>query len=210
MPLKYRLEVPSGKPDNVDLPLVIVLHGRGADANDLADLAPLLSRDCRFVFPNAPRVFEPYPGFGMGFTWFEGWPADRDSIAASRSLLLRFVDEMVSRYPTPPGKVILGGFSQGGLMSIDVGFRTSHKLAGIIVMSGAIYEQDLPSFEAKIPVLMIHGTDDEVIPLLVAHRTRRILEQHGIEPEYHEFPMGHQLTPESVAVVSEFIRQKLE
>ena len=210
MSLKYRLEVPSGKSDDAELPLVIVLHGRGADANDLADLAPYLGRDYRFVFPNAPRPFEPYPGMFAGFTWFDGWPAKQESLVESRNVLLQFVDEIVARYPTPPGKIVLSGFSQGGLMSIDVGFRTEQQLAGIVAMSGAIYEQDLPPFEKKIPVILVHGTEDDVIPVLVAHRTRRILEQHGVNLEYYEFPMGHQVTLESLAVVSEFIRRCLE
>jgi phospholipase/carboxylesterase len=52
---------------------------------------------------------------------------------------------------------------------------------------------------------MIHGTQDDMIPVLAAHRARRILEQHGVEPEYHEFAMGHYVTPESMAVVRDFL-----
>ncbi len=203
--LTYVLSVPSRAPDSESLPLVFVLHGRGADAHDLADLAPMMGPDYRFVFPNAPNPFEPAPGFRFGYTWFHGWPADRDSIARSRNLLLRFIDEVLERYPTPPGKVILSGFSQGGLMSFDVGFRTKQKLAGIAVMSGAVYEQDLPPFSSEMPVLMVHGTEDDLIPVLAARRARRILETHGIRVEYHEFAMGHYVTPESIAVVREFI-----
>src|SRR5436309_4721699 len=141
--LQYVLRTPTGRDDSSELPLVMVLHGRGADANDLADLAPYLGPDFRFVFPNAPKPFEPMPGYSFGFSWFDGWPAERNSLLESRTLLLTFLDEMIARYPTPRGKVILCGFSQGGLMSIDVGFRTSVELAGLVVMSGAIFEDDL-------------------------------------------------------------------
>ena len=192
------------------MPLVFVLHGRGADAHDLVDIAPLIDNNYRFIFPNGPEPFEAAPGFTFGYTWFDGWPAERDSILRSRELLLRFIDEAIDRYPTPPGKVILTGFSQGGLMSIDAGFRTKQKLAGIVVMSGALYEEDPPPFSADIPVLMIHGTADDMIPVLAAHRARRVLEQHGVRPEYHEFPMGHYVTPESTAVVAEFIQRCLQ
>ena len=191
------------------LPLVFVLHGRGADANDLADLAPMMGTGYRFVFPNAPEPFEPAPGFRFGYTWFHGWPAERNSIVQSRNLLLKFIDEVLERYPTPAGKVILSGFSQGGMMSLDVGFRTKQKLAGIVVMSGALYEEDPPPFSPDIPVLMVHGTEDDMIPVLAARRARRILESHGIEPEYHEFPMGHYVTPESIAAVADFIQRQL-
>src|SRR4029077_6952912 len=92
-----------------------------------------------FFFPTARTRCEPMPGYSFGFTWFDGWPAERNSLLESRNLLLRFLDEIVARYPTPKGKVILSGFSQGGLMSIDTGFRTSVELAGLVVMSGAVY-----------------------------------------------------------------------
>jgi phospholipase/carboxylesterase len=209
LPLRYALSVPSGKPDDAELPLVFLLHGRGADANDLVDIAPLIDNNYRFIFPNAPEPFEPSPGFTFGYTWFDGWPAERDSFVRSREVLLRFIDEAVARYPTPPGKIVLTGFSQGGMMSLDVGFRTKQKLAGIVVMSGALNEQELPPFDAEIPVLMIHGTQDDMIPILAARRTRRTLEQHGVLPEYHEFAMGHYVTPESMAVVRDFLLRRL-
>jgi len=208
--LKYVLNVPSGRKDDAEMPLVIVMHGRGADANDLADVAPALDRGAgiRFVFPNAPKPFEPYRGMTFGFTWFDGWPPTHDSIDETRQLLLRFIDEIVERYPTPSGKLTLAGFSQGALMSLDVGFRTKQPLAGIVVMSGALFEDELPDLR-PMPLLIVHGVDDEVIPVLAARRARRVLEDHGISPEYHEFAMGHWVTDESISVVSEFIRRCL-
>src|SRR5205814_5329361 len=89
--LKYVLNVPSGRKDDAEMPLVIIMHGRGADANDLADVAPLIDRDgIRFVFPNAPKPFEPYRGMSFGYTWFDGWPPTHDSIEDSRQLILKF------------------------------------------------------------------------------------------------------------------------
>ena len=202
--LKYVLNVPSGRKDDAEMPLVIVMHGRGADANDLADIASAIDPGARWVFPNAPKPFEPYRGMTFGFTWFDGWPPTRDSIDDSRQLILRFVDEVVERYPTPPGKLILAGFSQGALMALDVGFRTKQQLAGIVVMSGALYEDQLPHL-TPLPVLIVHGVDDEVVPVLAARRARRVLEDHGLAPEYHEFSMGHWVTEESLRAVGEFI-----
>jgi phospholipase/carboxylesterase len=209
--LRYIVSTPSGAADTVELPLVIVIHGRGADANDLADLAPYLDDGYRFVFPNAPRPFELYPGMTAGFTWFDGWPAERTSIVASRELMLEFIDELVVRYPTPEGKIVLSGFSQGGMMSLDVGFRTERALAGIVVMSGALYEEDLPDLRAKKDqrVLLAHGTVDDVIPVMAARRTRLVLEEHGIRPEYHEFPIGHQVSDEEMRVIAKFLADVL-
>ena len=102
-----------------ELPLVVVLHGRGADANDLADLAPMLDgpEGYRFIFANAPKPFEPYPGMVFGWTWFDGWPPTRASILESREKLLTFLDELAENYPPKDGKIILAGFSQGGMMA---------------------------------------------------------------------------------------------
>jgi phospholipase/carboxylesterase len=206
--LPYVLNVPTAKPAGAAMPLVVVLHGRGADANDLADLAPMMDGPdgYRFVFPNAPKSFEPYPGMTFGFTWFDGWPPTRESIAESRALLLEFLDQIAERHPPADGKMILAGFSQGGLMSLDVGFRTAQPLRGIISMSGGLYEEDLPKLQPR-RVLLVHGTLDDMIPVVAARRARRVLEEHGLEPEYHEFPMGHHVTPESMEVVAAFIRR---
>ncbi len=210
--LPYVLSVPTGSPDDAQLPLVFVMHGRGADANDLADIAPAIDNGCRFVFPNAARPFEPYPGMTFGFTWFDGWPPARETIVESRSRLLAFIGEIVARYPTPAGKIIVAGFSQGAMMALDVGFRTKVQPAGIVVMSGALYEEDLPDLRSRsaTPVLIVHGTEDEMIPVISARRTRLVLEEHGLNPEYHEFPMGHWVTPESLAMVRDFIGRILK
>jgi phospholipase/carboxylesterase len=206
--LSYVRNVPSSKLDDFEMPLVIVMHGRGADANDLADLAPMMDDGYRFVFPNAPKKFEPMPGYSFGYSWFDGWPPEGDSIVQSREKLLTLIDELVERYPTPEGKIVVAGFSQGGMMAIDVGFRTKQRVAGIVCMNGAIYEAGQPPLR-KLPVLLIHGTEDEMIPLFAAQRTRMVLEENGVAPEYHEFPMGHQVTEESMVVVREFLRRFL-
>jgi len=190
------------------MPMVICLHGRGADANDLADLAPMLDGGYRFIFPDAPRPFEPMPGYSVGWTWFDGWPPEPASIAESRGLLLQFIDAALDRYPTPGGKVIIAGFSQGALMSLDCGFRMARPPAGIVVMSGALYEQELPPLR-PLPVLIAHGTQDEVVPVNAARRTRFVLEDRGLTPEYHELPMGHAISPEEIALVREFMARVL-
>lgn len=207
--LRYVLSVPRGGSDRDERPLVVVIHGRGADANDLADLAPLLDDGYRFVFPNAPKPFEAYPGMTFGWSWFDGWPAEHGSLLASRTLLLRFYDELIARYPTPASKIVIGGFSQGGLMSLDTAFRMSTPPAGIVVMSGAIYEDDMPELAARRtqPVFIGHGSVDEVIPILAARRTRMLLEAAGLNPDYHEYPMGHQVSEEEMRDVALFLKR---
>ena len=185
-----------------ELPLVVMLHGRGADMHDLADLAPMLAEpgSCRIVFANAPRPFEAYPGMTFGWTWFDGWPPERQSVAASREVLLEFLGEVTARYPT--SKLILSGFSQGAMMSLDVGLRAD--VAGIIAMSGGLYELDLPQLTPR-PVFIAHGTLDDVVPVSYARRARHVLEEHGFDVEFHEYPMGHQVVMEEIEAVRRFL-----
>lgn len=207
--LKYTESVPSGASGS--LPIVVLIHGRGADAQDLADLAPALDDGYRFVFPNAPVPFEIMRGYSQGFTWFDGWPPVDSSFEKSRALLLNFISELSERYSTPVNRMVLGGFSQGGMMSIDVGFRLDPSPAGIVVLSGAPYEKELPDLAARkdVPVFVAHGLADDVIPPFAAQRTRALLEQAGIRPEYHEYDMGHWIVPEELDAVRAFIRRAL-
>ena len=213
LPLKYVVSVPSGRPEGDRMPLVVVMHGRGADANDLAHIAPMMDGPTgyRFVFPNAPRAWEAAPGMTFGFTWFDGLPPDANSLRSARSRLNEFVDVALKRFPTPEDKVVIAGFSQGALMALDVGLRRDD-VAGIVAMSGALDERDLPDVSARKErrVLIVHGTLDEMINVNMARRARRVLESQGFDPEYHEFPMGHQVTQQSMAVIGEFIRKCLE
>ena len=193
--------------------MVVVLHGRGADAADLYDLAPAIDRGAgyRFVFPNAPKPWEAAPGMTFGYTWFDGWPPVGSSIVESRKLLLAFLDAVTEQYPTPKGKLLIAGFSQGGLMALDAGLRYEGPVAGVVAMSGGLFEEDLGHLPARkdVPVLLVHGTGDEVVPVNAARRARRVLEEHGLEPEYHEFPMGHQISAESLDVVAQFVHRVL-
>jgi phospholipase/carboxylesterase len=205
--LRYLVQVPSGRDDSEEMPLVIMLHGRGADMHDLADLAPMLDTagGIRFVFANAPRQWEAYDGMTFGWTWFDGWPPEHQSVVASREILLAFADEVTARYPT--SKLIVSGFSQGAMMALDVGLR--REAAGIIAMSGGLYEHDLPKRLERKPVFLGHGTYDDVVPVGYAQRARLALERQGFDVEYHEYPMGHQVAAEEIAHVRAFLQNNL-
>ena len=209
--LRYLLNVPSGRADNAELPLVVMIHGRGADMNDLADLAAPLDSGYRWVFPNAPKPFEAYPGMTFGWTWFDGWPPEEGSVAASRETLLRFLDELTARYRTTPGKIVVSGFSQGGMMALELGLRTAQTLAGIAVMSGGLYEANLPDLgrHRGLPLFIGHGSLDDVVPVNYARRARAVLENAGLDVEYHEYAMSHQVVQEEAAELRSFLSRIL-
>jgi phospholipase/carboxylesterase len=147
----------------------------------------------------------------MGWTWFEGWPPNHESLVDSREEMLRFLDEITEKYPTPEGKLVVSGFSQGALMALDSGLRTTKKLAAIVVMSGGLYEKDLPDLQAHagLPLLIAHGTADDVVPVMYARRARHLLESAGLDVEYHEYPMSHQVAAEEADAVQEFLGRVL-
>jgi len=211
LPLNYVIATPSQRPETDEMPLVVIMHGRGADANDLADIAPYIDGPTgyRFLFPNAPNRWEAAPGMTFGFSWFDGLPPDAKELAKARAGLNEFLDAALKKFPTPKGEVVLAGFSQGALMALDTGLRRDD-LAGIVAMSGALAEHDLPQLRKEQRVLIVHGSFDEMINVNMARRARRVLEQSGLDPEYHEFPMGHQVSQESMQIVGEFIRKCLE
>lgn len=194
-------------------PIVILIHGRGADASDLAPLAAQIGGDlpCRFVLPDAPRRFQPTPELVFGYTWFDGYPPDPRSLQPSVEILSRFIDEIAERTGTRPGDMILCGFSQGALMTLAVGLRRTPPFAALVALSGGIDRANLPpeAIASSPPVLMIHGRRDEAIPIDLARRTRSILQDSGIEPEYHELDIGHEISQPELGLIKTFVTRHL-
>ncbi|HUF16582.1 MAG TPA: alpha/beta fold hydrolase [Thermoanaerobaculia bacterium] len=206
--LSYVEAIPKGRSATDIMPIVITLHGRGSNGSDLAGLAPSVDGGpgYRFICPDAPKPFYAGPGMAYGFTWFDGWPPSAESFAESRSLLLKFISEVLNQYPND-GRVALIGFSQGSMMALDLAFRLKPVPSAVVAMSGAVNEFTVPDTieQPAPPILLLHGTQDDVIPVVYARKTRRILEDRGVTPEYQEFPMGHWVTEESMALVKEFL-----
>lgn len=211
--LSYLESTPGGLAGAGD-PLVFLIHGRGADANDLAPLASLIGGDrpYRFIMPDAPRRFAPAPGMELGYTWFDGYPPEPSSVQESREKFATFLTEIQQRYEVESSRILLCGFSQGALIVLDAGLRSDEQIAGIVALSGGIDEANLPddAILSKPPVLMIHGTRDQMIPVEVARQTRKILQRADIEAEYHELPIGHEISEEEIRMISRFVRKALD
>jgi phospholipase/carboxylesterase len=210
--LRYVQIEPEGRENDV-LPLIVAVHGRGADATDLAGLAQELNLpDYRWVLPQGPRPVQLGPG-AIGWAWYELGPQQAATVVASRDMLSAFMDATLARLGTTKDRVLLGGFSQGAVMTLHVGLSSPEPYAGLAAMSGYI-----PAPESLTPllperrersVLMLHGTYDQVLDVQLARSARALLEEAGLHPEYHEFPMEHQITPESLAVVREYLDRVL-
>lgn len=198
-------------------PLVIVIHGLGGNATNLVRFfQDLHLPPCRAVFPDG--IF-PAPGAkpqDRAYSWyFPLFDRNRPGIEASRDHLFKLID----RYSKDPKgdrtrPVVFMGFSQGGVMSLEAGLNCSHKVLAIVDMSG--YMPDPTKTMAKVkaprttPILMIHGTQDPIVPIDLARRTQWVLIKAGYHPELKEFDMGHQLTVNSLITVHNFLMPILE
>jgi len=204
------VEVTSGA-KAADAPLVIGLHGRGSNAEDLTALAPLLDPTWRYLFPQAPH---PFPGEVPGaFSWYEPIPADPTGMARAREPLARFLAATHARLGVGPERSALFGFSQGAAMTLDTGLRAVPRYAALAALSGYLAESDaLPSVIAAAreqPVLLVHGTADTVLDVRQARRARQLLAADGVMPEYHEFAMVHEINGATIEVLLAFLRRQL-
>lgn len=179
------------------------MHGWGANAEDVASLLPLLNLpDYQFVLPNAPY---PYPYSTVGRAWYDLQVENMyKGLAESRQLLINFLQSLESTTGVPLSRTILSGFSQGGAMTLDVGSKLP--LAGLAVMSGYLHPDAVTAEQKGIPPTLIsHGRYDEVVPLQAALKARETLKSLKVAVEYHEFDMGHEINPQTLEVLRNFV-----
>ena len=211
-PLRYVTVEPDDYTDGSPYPLVVLLHGYGAHMGDLATVAPAIDpHGYVYAFPNAPHPLD--TGFGpVGFAWaFFPPEADDDAAAESEGLLHDFMDDVEERLGVADGQVVLGGFSQGGMMTLRVGLGSPDRFRGLAVLSGRLMDDtldDLPSRRAQ-PIFIAHGADDEIIPVAEGRRARDALRQQGYAPEYHEYDMAHEIGPDEVADLARWLHAVL-
>lgn len=183
MTLKYYTHGPQsgGKPKSI----VFLLHGYGANGQDLLGLAPFWSTampDTVFISPDAPFPCEMGP---FGFQWFSlrNWSPENilQGVKEAQPILNQFIDEMLQRYELIDDKAALVGFSQGTMMSLYAGPRRKNRIAGVMGYSGGLVGVETLSEPDvhKIPVHLIHGNEDTVLPLQYYHIARQGLEANG-------------------------------
>lgn len=186
--------------------LIVALHGWGANAEDLASLAPFLNLpDYQFLFPNAPFA---HPYSPMGRAWYDLSAENMyKGLAESRQLLTDWLLSLESSTGVPLSRTVLSGFSQGGAMTLDVGLKLP--LAGLVVMSGYLHPGAVPdatsTTTASPPVLIMHGRYDQVVPLRAALKAKETLELLEIAVQYYEFDMGHEIQLPMLELIRNFV-----
>ena len=195
--------------------LVVLLHGYGANGDDLIALGDGWRRslpDAAFVAPNAPQSI---PGMYGGLQWFALTVRDPGEywrgVAAAQPALDRFLDAELARYRLTADRLVLVGFSQGTMMALHVGLRRAVAPAGIVAYSGLLAGPDhLAETKVRPPVLLVHGEADDMIPIDALHMAREALAGAGTPVEWHVRPgLGHGIDPEAQWMAGHFIAQAL-
>lgn len=206
------------EPDDYDAslqyPLFILLHGFGANMQDLASLAPAINREGYvYACPQAPMTFQIMPGM-VGYGWTpRGAEATPEDIRNAEDALDTFFVEIMEKYQVSPGNVILSGFSQGGGMTYRCGLRQPNLFAGLAVLSGTM--PDAESLRARLPearnqpLFVAHGTVDSVLPIERGRAAHEFLEAEGYQPQYKEYPMAHEISPEVLGDLVEWASRVL-
>ena len=180
---------------------LVLLHGWGADADDLLDLGELLvGAQVSVVALRAP---EPHP-FGSGRQWYGLQPIDWSQLPGAREALQQRLAAMAGSVPME--STVLLGFSQGGAMALDVG--STLPLAGIVACSGYPHEGWQPA-GGTAPVLLSHGREDPVVPFAASEEVQRRLQEAGTAAELLAFEGGHTIEASVLPQISAFVRQQL-
>lgn len=213
MNLLHTIHVPPG---SGPFPTVIALHGWGASAHDLLGLAPLFPEKTLTLCPQG-RVEVPIGNGANGYGWFPlvpGQPPEpRDFLKASVGLR-EFVDQAVDTYPIDRNKILVLGFSQGGVMGFDLALRHPARFGGLAALSTWLPEPIAAQWpdtggRKGFPVLLIHGSNDPLIEIAKAHQTRSTLETFEVDLSYHEFAMAHEIRPQALQVIRSWLEERL-
>ena len=211
-----------GSSDDADgdglLPTLITLHGYGANAQDLLGLSPYLAGGrLLMICPQAPLQIE--PNF-HGFNWhaFSG-PDGRgspDVVEAANAMVSEFVDFALEAYPVRRDRVALLGFSQGGGMAYRAGFSEPERYVGLAALSTSLPDDvfadgELPGDAVRaLPLLVQHGASDASVSVDRGRASRDRLAALGLQPDYREYPMAHEVGAHSARDLSQWLERVLD
>ncbi|HTQ35372.1 MAG TPA: dienelactone hydrolase family protein [Stellaceae bacterium] len=196
--------------------LVILLHGLGADGNDLIGLAPYwapLLPDAEFLSPNAPFPCDMAP---YGYQWLSARdPSPEARLAGARAagaILDGFITDELAKRELRESDLALVGFSQGCMMSLFVGPRREKQLAGIVGYSGRLIAPDILGEEirSRPSILLVHGTDDPMVPYASMPEAETALKGAGVSVETLTCPgVGHSIDGQGLQAGGRFLQSVL-
>jgi phospholipase/carboxylesterase len=208
--LAHRILIPSGEGPH---PGLVLLHGRGADENDLLGLSEYLSDRLFIMSVRAPF---PFP-YGGGYTWYDvgqiGTP-EPGMFTASYEKLTQCIDDALKQYPIDAGNLFLLGFSMGTVMSFALALTHPSRFRGVSANSGYVPEGTHLTFDwqnlSGLQVLITHGEQDPVIPVDFARRARQLFSHSTAQVTYREYQAAHHLSDESLTDITTWMNNLIE
>lgn len=201
---------------------VIWLHGLGDSGAGFAPVVPALGlpvdHSIRFIFPHAPEQPVTINGGYIMRAWYDIKSmdlhdrADMQGVMASELVVRALIDEQIAA-GIPSERIVLAGFSQGGVMSLFTGLRYPHKLAGIMALScylptGDVLPSQLSVANANTPILYQHGEQDDVVPLAAGLLAKEALIGGGYPLQWQTYPMPHTVIPVQLKAISTWLQQR--
>lgn len=204
---------PPAKTGPEKTPVLVLLHGRGTNEDDLLGLVDYL--DPRFFIISARAPYRFQEGFG-GYTWYDlrdiGSP-DLQQFDESYRRLIQFLADIKTGYPVDGDRIFLLGFSMGSVMSFAAALTVPGLVRGIVAHSGYIPENTNLSFTWNqlhgLSVFVGHGIDDPVISIEYGRRALELLKQTSADVTYKEYPIPHTISEQSLADLSDWLQKKL-
>lgn len=208
-------------PATVATASVIWLHGLGSNGHDFVPIIPQLQLPAtlaiRYVFPHAPSI--PVT-INNGYTmpaWYDLLELGVErrfnaaQLLASAAAVHALIDREVER-GIPSDRILLAGFSQGGAVNFQAGLTYDKPLAGMLALSTYFPTADavvVHPANAGLPILLCHGTEDNVLPMQMAENTSMYLTRLGLHHDFCTYPMAHQVCPEQLIDIADFIQAHL-
>ena len=202
---------------------VIWMHGLGDSGHGFAPIVPELqlpeSMPVKFLFPHAPvRPVSINNNMEMP-AWYDIKSLDFNSRAdltggeESTQQIKQLFDAQVEA-GFAPEKIVLAGFSQGGVIAYHLGLRLPQRIAGILALSTYMCEPSLIAGQASeanrdVPIFVAHGEQDPVVPKILGEMAVKTLEENGYKPQWHTYQMQHNVCMEEIQHVSEWLQARL-
>lgn len=214
MQLIHTLYQPAG---DGPFPTVLTLHGRGANAFDLLGLAPYLcAGKFLMICPQGP-LETPIGPEAVGYAWYpmsHGGVPDVEAMLSQQKKLQVFLDECLKSYPIDPKKLVVLGFSQGGVMAYSLALANPERFAALAVLSSWLPKELLARLNVtgavqSLPTLVQHGAQDPTIEVARARTSVETLRQLHVPLTFREYPMGHEIGARSLAELSTWLEEKV-
>ena len=200
--LPLEVYVPADAQDGV--PVVVLLHGRGADGTDLFSLRRYLPPSWAVIAPDAPFPAAPW-GYGPGRAWYRylgGTTPEPASFEESLNAIERLLKEIPSTVGHEPGAITVGGFSQGGTVSLAFALTHPQQVLNVLNFSGFLADHPAvtasPATVRNARVFWGHGTGDPAIPFAFAVAGREALRDAGADLHARDYDMGHSISPDEL------------